>query len=198
MKRLVMLIFLCSCLGGAALAQQSATVAGTIAAPEAIPDNARVGVHVVDRDGVWGREVGTGTPQGEAFSVELSGAAEPLTPFRSDDVVLPGLQNNYSLSPEVDFTRAQVNVYIDEDGNGAFDRTTDTPYLGLAGTESPTGFFVPIYVSADTTLEAAGAALEFKAGWNIFSVSFPEGDDPVYAVSSGLDNARLDVFPSAP
>ena len=197
MKRLVMLIFLCS-FGGAAWAQQSATVSGTIAAPEALPESARVGVHVVDRDGVWGREVGTATPQGDGFSVELSGAADTLTPFRSDDVVLPGLQNNYSLSSEVGFTRAQVNVYLDENGNGTFDRTTDTPFLGLAGTEGPTGFFVPIYVDADTTLEAAGEALTFRQGWNIFSVSFPEGSDPVYAVSSGLDNARLDVFPSEP
>ncbi len=198
MKRLVMSIFFCLGLSGAALAQQSATVAGVIAAPEALPEGARVGVHAVNQDGVWGREVGTATPQGDTFSVQLSGATDTLAPFRSEDVVLPGLQNNYSLSPAVNFTRAQINVYVDQNGNGTFDRSSDTPYLGLAGTEAPTGFFVPIYVDADTTLEAAGTDLAFKQGWNIFSVSFPEGGDPVYAVSTSLDNARLDVFPGAP
>jgi hypothetical protein len=196
MKRLIMLMFLC--LFGGALAQRSATVAGTIAAPEALPETARVGVHVVDRDGVWGREVGTATPQEDAFRVELSGSSDALTPFRSDDVVLPGLQNNYSLSREVGFTRAQVNIYLDENGNGTFDRNTDVPYLGLAGTEAPTGFFVLLYVDGDTTLEAAGEVLELQEGWNVFSVSFPEEGAPVYAISNALDNARLDVFPGAP
>lgn len=196
MKRLVMLVFLV--LFGGASAQQSATVSGSVAAPEALPENARVGVHLVDSNGVWGREIGTATPSGGSFSVELSGAAEPLSPFRSADVILPGLQNNYSLGSEVGFTRAQLNVYLDENGNGTFDRETDVPYLGLAGTESPTGFFVPLYVDADTSLEAQGETLELRAGWNIFSVRFPEEGEAVYAVSSTLDAARLDVFPSAP
>jgi hypothetical protein len=97
-----------------AWAQQSATVAGTIEAPDALPENARIGVHIVDENGVWGREIGTTTPSDGRFSVELAGTAEPLGPFRSGDVVLPGLQNDYSLEPDVNFTRAQVNVYLDE------------------------------------------------------------------------------------
>lgn len=196
MKRLTILVLLA--FFGGALAQQSATVSGSIAAPEALPENARVGVHLVDDNGVWGREIGTAIPSEGTFSVELSGSAEPLSPFRSAEVILPGLQNNYSLSSEVGFTRAQLTVYLDENGNGSFDRDTDTPYLGLAGTEAPTGFFVPLYVDADTSLEAGGETLELRAGWNIFSVRFPDEGEAVYAVSNTLDAARLDVFPSEP
>jgi hypothetical protein len=185
-------------LWGGAFAQQSATVSGTIAAPEALPENARIGVHIVDANGVWGREIGTSAPEDGSFSVELSGAAAPLAPLRSDEVVLPGLQHDYSLSPEVNFTRAQINVYLDENGNGTFDRTTDVPYLGLAGTASPTGFFVPLYVDQDATLEAAGETFALSAGWNIFTVRFPEGEAPQYGVSNTLDSARLDVFPGQP
>ncbi len=196
MKQLVFLV----CLGlfGGVWAQQSATVAGTVEAPEALPENARIGVHIVDQNGVWGREIGTATPNDGRFSVELVGTAEPLSPFSSSDVVLPGLQNDYSLEPDVNFTRAQVNVYLDENGNGTFDRNTDTPYLGLAGTSAPTGFFVPFYVDQDATMAADGETLELKAGWNIFTVRFPDGAEPDYNVSSSLDAARLDVFPGSP
>ncbi len=183
---------------GWASAQQSATVAGTVEALSGLPENARVGVHIVDENGVWGREIGTATPEGGRFSVTLSGEAAPLGPLRSDDVVLPGLQNDYVLEPEVNFTRAQINVYLDENGNGTFDRATDTPYLGLAGTSAPTGFFVPLYVDKDATLEAAGEALALRAGWNVFTVGFPEGGEPVYRVVNALESARLDVFPGQP
>ncbi len=183
---------------GWASAQQSATVAGTVEALSGLPENARVGVHIVDENGVWGREIGTATPADGRFSVTLSGEAAPLGPLRSDDVVLPGLQNDYVLEPEVNFTRAQINVYLDENGNGTFDRATDTPYLGLAGTSAPTGFFVPLYVDKDATLEAAGEALALKAGWNVFTVGFPEGGEPVYRVVNALESARLDVFPGQP
>ncbi len=183
---------------GWASAQQSATVAGTVEALSGLPENARVGVHIVDENGVWGREIGTATPADGRFSVTLSGEAAPLGPLRSDDVVLPGLQNDYVLEPEVNFTRAQINVYLDENGNGTFDRNTDTPYLGHAGTAAPTGFFVPFYVDRDATLEAAGETLELRAGWNIFTVRFPEGEEARYNVSNSLDAARLDVFPGGP
>ncbi len=201
MKRLILLTFLSIwvlSIWSGAFAQQRATVSGTVAAPEGLPETARVGVHIVDTRGVWGREIGTATPENGVFTVELAGSTDALTPFRSSDVVLPGLQNNYSLSTSVNFTRAQIDVYLDENSNSTFDRETDTPYLGLAGTSEPTGFFVPLYVDADTTLEAEGQTFELKLGWNIFTVRFPEGGSPVYDVSNTLDAARLDVFPGSP
>ena len=196
MTRLILLI----CLGllNGAFAQQQATVSGTVATPEALPETARVGVHLVDPQGVWGREIGTAVPQDGTFEVELAGTADALTPFRSGEVVLPGLQNDYSLSNAVNFTRAQVDVYLDENGNGTFDREGDVPYLGLAGTSEPVGFFVPLYVDADTTLTAAGASYPLLEGWNIFTVRFPDGEEPQYAVVNTLDSARLDVFPGQP
>ena len=196
MTRLILLI----CLGvlNGAFAQQQATVSGTVAAPETLPATARVGVHLVDPQGVWGREIAGTTPQGGAFEVELAGTADALTPFRSGEVVLPGLQNDYSLSNAVNFTRAQLDVYLDENGNGTFDREGDVPYLGLAGTAEPVGFFVPLYVDADTTLTAAGASYPLLEGWNIFTVRFPDGEEPQYEVVNTLESARLDVFPGQP
>ena len=183
---------------GGACAQQRATVSGTVATPDGLPSDARIGVHIVDTRGVWGREIGTTAPKDGTFTVELAGSTDALTPFRSSDVVLPGLQNDYSLSRSVNFTRAQLDVYLDKNGNGTFDRETDTPYLGLAGISKPSGFFVPLYVDGDTTLEAGGQSYPFKAGWNIFTVRFPEGGKPEYRVSNTLDAARLDVFPGTP
>lgn len=180
---------------GTAAAQQGATVAGVIETVEPFPEGLRVGVHLVDQNGVWGREIGSVTPEGNAFLVTLSGPAEGLRPFRSSEVVLPGLQSDFRVVPEgVNYTRAQVNVYIDHNDNGTFDRNTDTPYLGLAGISDPAGFFVPLYVDQDATLEMAAGALELREGWNIFTVRFAEGAEPEFAVSNTLEGARLDVF----
>ncbi len=197
MKRALLILIIYLIWTGAS-AQQSATVSGAVATPDGLPETARVGAHIVDTWGVWGREIGTATPKNGMFELELTGSTDALTPFRSSDVVLPGLQNNYSLGTEVNFTRAQIDVYLDENGNSTFDRETDTPYLGLAGISEPSGFFVPLYVDADTTLEANGQSYPFKKGWNIFTVRFPEGGDPKYSVSNTLDAARLDVFPGEP
>ncbi len=192
--------FTCLCVtlfagGGVAAAQQSATVVGVIEAAEPLPEGVRVGVHLVDQDGVWGREIAAATPEEGAFQVTLSGSAEGLRPFRSSEVMLPGLQSDFRVLPEgISYVRAQINVYIDHNDNGTFDRNTDTPYLGLAGVTDPTGFFVPLYVDSGASLETAAGVLELEAGWNIFTVRFPEGTDPEFAVSDSLENARLDVF----
>ena len=198
MKRTILIGLVGLSLWGSAAAQQRATVSGTVSAPDGLPENARIGVHIVDTRGVWGREIGTTTPKNGKFQVELTGSTDALTPFRSSDVVLPGLQNNYSLGSSVNFTRAQLDVYLDENGNGTFDRETDTPYLGLAGISKPSGFFVPFYVDADTTLAAGGQTYNLKTGWNIFTVRFPEGGQPEYNISNTLDAAQLDVFPGEP
>ena len=198
MKRTILICLIGLSFLGSASAQQRATVSGVVTAPGGLPDDARIGVHVVDTRGVWGREIGGARPKNGKFEVELTGSTDALTPFRSSDVVLPGLQNNYSLGKNVNFTRAQVDVYLDKNGNGTFDRETDTPYLGLAGISKPSGFFVPLYVDADTTLEAGGQTFALKTGWNIFTVRFPEGGKPKYDISSTLDAAQLDVFPGEP
>lgn len=183
---------------GTAAAQQSASIAGVIETAEPFPEGLRVGVHLVDQDGVWGREIGGALPAEDGgFRVALTGSVEGLTPFRSSEVVLPGLQSDFRVMPDdVLYVRAQVNVYLDENGNGTFDRNTDTPYLGLAGISDPdpVGFFVPFYVDRDATLETAAGALELFEGWNVFTVRFAPGAEPEFAVSDTLERARLDVF----
>lgn len=179
-------------------AQQSATISGTLASATKLSDNVRVGVHAINAEGVWGREVGTTRPQNGRFEVDLGGSVTSLRPFRAAEVLLPGLQNDYTLSAEVNFTRAQIDVYLDKNNNGSFDRNSDEPFLGIAGTTKPTGFFVPIYVDGDTTLKAKGKTLAFKAGWNIFTATFPKDQDPQFKVSNKLKKAHLDIFPANP
>ena len=64
-------LFLVLALTAGAFAQQQATVSGTVTAPEALPETARVGVHIVDPQGVWGREIGGARPQNGTFSGQL-------------------------------------------------------------------------------------------------------------------------------
>lgn len=195
MKRLLILcviLFFAS-----ALAQQQATVSGLIQTEEELPAGARVGVHVVNRDGVTLAEVSSAPVVGGTFSVTTAAPPEDvLQPFRSGAVTLPGLQNEYRVTPEgVNFARALTKVYVDNNDSGGFDGLgNDTGYLGIASVESPTGFFVLLYVDKDATLAGRGAELELKQGWNIFTVRFPGEEETVYEISSELNDALLDVF----
>lgn len=198
-------VCICLLLGGlgVAVAQQGATVAGVLETLEPFPEGVRVGVgaHVVDQNGVWGREVGAATPtpsaEGATFSVRLTGEVAELAPFRSNEVSLPGLQDAYSVTPDdASYARAHLSVYLDENANGTFDRSTDTPYSGIAMVTAPTGFFNLIYVDKDVVVApSSGDDLEFRAGWNIFTARFPEDAEPEYTVSTSLEDVLLSVSP---
>ena len=189
-----------SCLG-VAFAQQSASVAGTVQTEGELPENARVGVHVVNLEGVWGDEIATATPDAGSFSVDITEEVAPdaLAPFDGSVVPLPGLQSEYNVSPSgVNFTRAQTDVYIDNNGNDTFDRETDTPYLGVINLEEPSGFFVVLYVDQDATLSAQGQSLELAQGWNLFTVRFSPEGEASYEVTPAVEDAVLDVFSPEP
>jgi hypothetical protein len=187
----------------AAAAQRSVTVAGVIETLEPLPEGApvRVGVHLINPGGVWGREVGGGTPtiteREITFSVNVTGEVAELLPFRSGEVNLPGLQDAYRVVPEdALYARAIVSVYLDHNGNGTFDRGIDTPYGGVAMVTSPTGFFNLLYVDRDVVVAPSeGGELAFQAGWNLFTARFPEDAEPEYAVSAALDDVLLSVAP---
>lgn len=179
----------------AAFAQRSATVAGIIESETELPEGTRVAVHVVDRDGVWGTEVASVVPVANTFSLEAAPIpAGELNPFRSGAVLLPGLQNEYRVSPEdVNYAQGRVNMYVDGDGNGVFDRVNDAFFIGVPSLESPVGFFSLIYVDRAATLTGAGQTLELAQGWNVFTVRFP-GEQPQYAVAPLVEDVKLDVF----
>ncbi len=195
MKRLLtILLFLFAI---SAWAQQSATISGLIKSEEALPEGMRVGVHVVNLDGVTLAELASAAPVAGTFSVTTAEpAADVLQPFRSGAVPLPGLQNEYRISPEgVNYARALTKVYVDNNGNEGFDGLeTDTGYLGVATVEDPLGFFVLLYVDKDATLSGSGTDLNLTAGWNIFTVRFPEDADPLYNIQAVVEDAVLDVF----
>lgn len=194
MKRLLLLLLL---VGGLALAQQEASLGGIIELIEGeLPEGTRVAIHIIDRDNVWQREIASSLPTAGTFTVVTQPVApEELLPFRSGAVLLPGLQNEYTVSPEgVNFAQARANMYVDANQNGVFDRTSDATYMGIASLENPTGFFAIIYVDKDATLTGKGATLELKAGWNVLTFLFPEGADPIYQVQPAVNNILMNVF----
>lgn len=180
----------------AAFAQGSATLSGIIKSEEPLPEGTRVAIHVVDRDGVWGQEVASVVPTAGTFSITAEpGAIEGLAPFRSGAVLLPGLQNEYRVRPEgVQYAQGRVNMYIDNNDSGVFERGADNVFIGIQSLEDPIGFYTFLYVDQDATLTATSSTLELKAGWNIFTVRFPGNERPEYAMVQNVNDAVLDVF----
>ena len=186
-----------SVLACTAAAQQSAELGGVIQFDGDLPEATRVAVHVVDRDGRWLTELASTTPVAGTFALDVplpDPAVEELRPFRSGAILLPGLQNEYRVSPDgVNYLQGRVNMYVDNNGNGLWDgNLVDTYFLGIASLES-VGFFSLIYVDQDATLTGAGETIELEEGWNVFTVRFP-GDTTAYDASASVDDILLDVF----
>ncbi len=199
MRRLVFTLVLV--LASAAFAQQSAELSGIVKSEQALPDGTRVAIHVVDNNNVWGLEVASVAPVGGTFKLTAKPIPQDqLRPFRSGGVLLPGLQNEYTVRPaaagstdQVMFAVGRINMYVDKNGNGVFDRVTDPWFIGVPSLENPVGFFTLLYVDRDAVLTGGGTELQLTKGWNVFTVRFP-GDKPVYAVQNNVNDIVLDVF----
>jgi hypothetical protein len=193
MMKLLILVFL---LLGGAVAQQQATLAGIIKTETDIPESTHVAIHLVDNDNIWLREIATVLPVAGTFSIATA-AINPgeLFDFKSGSILFPDLINEYDVAPaDVKYARALVSVYVDYNGNGIFDNTAvDKPLLGVVSLEEPVGFFTLVYVDKDATLTGKGTTLNFKQGWNIFTVRYPEGST-VYEVRPAVDDLIIDAF----
>lgn len=181
---------------GLGYAQQSATLSGIIKTEGALPAGTRVAIHVVDNDNVWGREVASVVPVTGTFSISAGPIpGEELRPFRSGALLLPGLQNEYRVSPDdVGYAQGRVNMYVDNNGNEVFDRVADNFFIGVPSLEEPVGFFSLIYVDKAATMTGSGVTLELQPGWNIFSVRFPQGSGARFQIQPRVEDAVLDVF----
>ncbi len=199
MRRLVFSLVLV--LASAAFAQQSAELSGIVKSEQTLPDGTRVAIHVVDNNNVWGLEVASVAPVGGTFKLIAKPIPQDqLRPFLSGSVLLPGLQNEYTVTPvdtnagdQVNFAVGRINMYVDKNGNGVFDRVTDPWFIGVPSLEKPVGFFSLLYVDRAAVLTGGGTTLQLKPGWNVFTVRFP-GDKPVYAVQPSVTDIALDVF----
>ncbi|HKJ92605.1 MAG TPA: hypothetical protein VJ957_05515 [Longimicrobiales bacterium] len=197
MRRLVFSLVLV--LASTAFAQQSAELSGIVKSEHPLPDGTRVAIHVVDNNNVWGLEVASVAPVGGTFKITAKPIPkDQLRPFLGGAVLLPGLQNEYTVkaasgSDQVDFAVGRINMYVDKNGNGVFDRVTDPWFIGVPSLEKPVGFFSLLYVDRDCVLTGGGSELHLKQGWNVFTVRFP-GDKPVYAVQPAVNDIVLDVF----
>ncbi len=186
----------------AGFAQQQATLGGLARVKNAegveeTPANTKVAIHIVDRDNAWVREIASGVPTAGTFSVTTAAVnADELTPFRNGAVLLPGLQNEYTVAPEsANFAKGQLNMYVDTAGNNVYDKDgTDSAFIGVASLDNPIGFFSLVYVDQAVTISGKGATLEFAAGWNVFTVRYPDGGEPVYAVGPTVNDVLMDVF----
>lgn len=192
MKRLLLTTLLA--LASLAWAQSGAVMSGIVKSDGPLAEGTRVAIHIVDSDNVWGLEVTSVAPVGGTFRVTPGAVpADQLKPFRSGSVLLPGLQNEYRVNEsDVNVAVARFNMYVDDNGNGVFDRLQDKFYVGVAQLEDPLGFFTLLYVDRAATLTGSGVELQLQPGWNVFTVRFP-ADRPEFAVVSAVDDIVLDV-----
>ena len=65
--------------------------------------------------------------------------------------------------------------------------------IGIPRLENPPGFFTLLYVDQAATLTGSGVELALSAGWNVFTVRFPE-ERAVYAVGTSVEDIVLDVI----
>lgn len=193
MKRL--LITVVAALAAVSFAQQGAPLSGIVQSEDDLAAGTRVAIHVVNADNVWGLEVASVEPVGGTFRITPSAVpAGELVAFRSGSVILPGLQNEYRVTPDgVNVAVARFNMYVDENGNGVFDRVQDKWYIGIPRLEDQFGFFTLLYVDKAATLTGSGVELQLNPGWNVFTVRFPE-DRAVYAIVPTVDDIVLDVI----
>ncbi len=193
MRRVLLAVALA--FAGAAAAQSTAPLSGIVMSEEPLAEGTRVAIHVVDADNVWGLEVASVEPVGGTFTVtpEEVPAAE-MRPFRSGGIILPGLQNEYRVSPEgVNVAVSRFNMYLDENDNGVFDRVQDKWFIGVAQLEDPVGFFTLLYVDRAATLSGSGVELQLEPGWNVFTVRFPQ-ERAEYAIVRSVEDIVLDVI----
>lgn len=177
-----------------ASAQQGAVLSGLIQSTEPLAENTLVAIHVVDADNVWGLQVASVVPVAGTFRIAPGEIpSEHLRPFRSGSVILPGLQNEYRISPDdVNVAVARINIYVDENGNNLFDRLVDRTYIGITNLDNPIGFYTLLYVDRAATLTAAGVELQMQPGWNVFTVRWP-GDTAVFDMTPSVEDIVLDV-----
>jgi hypothetical protein len=172
-------------------------LSGRIESLGELPQTARVGVHVIDAEGVTLAEVASVRPVASTFSLTTTTPSSTLLqPFSAGAVLLPGLQNEYQVSPQgAQFTRAIAKVYDDTNANSTFDNPESDPvYLGVASVENPVGFFVLLYVDQPVTLSGRGQTVNMATGWNVFTVRFPEEGRANYNATASAQDILLDIF----
>lgn len=197
MSRLLPALLL-ALVAGAACAQQNITLSGVVESEEALPDATRVSLQVLNADDAWVHEAASTTLLGGSFELDVGEAPpeEHLRTFRSGGVLLPGLQNEYRVQPEgVAVTRASLALYVDENGDGSYDREPEPEphFLALAQLDEPVGFFTALYVDQAATLEGTDATVELAQGWNVFAVRFPD-TGPAFGARASLTDVTLEVL----
>ncbi len=198
MKLLKMIGFLTFLITPVTFSQQMMTISGLVKSESGLLPNTRVALHLIDQQNNRYIEILGATPVAGTFNLSTTAPldASYLRPFLNGGTVLPGFQNEFTVSPEgAQFARAITNVYIDTTNNGTYDgHDTDPLYLGIASVENLPGFFALIYVDRDVTLSGAGTTLQLRTGWNIFTLRFDQESNATYTAQAVVNDAVLDMF----
>ncbi len=185
-------------LANIAFAQQMMTISGLVKSESALLPNTRVALHVIDQQSNRYVEILGVNPIAGTFNLSTTTAPDSslLRPLLNGGTVLPGLQNEFTVTPEgAQFARAITNVYVDSNNNATYDgHDTDPLYLGIASVENLPGFFALFYVDRDVTLNASGSAIPMYTGWNIFTVRFSQEGGATYTAQKIVNDAVLDMF----
>jgi hypothetical protein len=195
----ILAVLLLTALPGVALAQSSATLSGLIESDAPLPDSTRVAVFQVDSRGVWGRELATATPIANTFSLTVLADdvdTEGLLPFQAGSIRLPGLLSEYRVAPaDVNYTLGRVNVYLDNNESGAFEREGDGFLVGISSLENPQGYYNLVYVDKDVSMITSDLTLELKQGWNVYTFRLASENTPArYAILTNVDDVLLSQF----
>jgi hypothetical protein len=195
MRKLSLLLFMCL-FCTTVLAQQNVTVNGLIQWDEPLPDTTRVSIQVVDRDNAWRQEVASVQPVGGTFSIGTTGPVpETLQPFRSGAVVLPGLQTEYRVSPEVNYAIGRLGLYVDQNDTQRFERESDCYFVGIVTSEDTLTYLTLLYVDQDATLSGRNAELQLLQGWNVLTVqAASETGELEYDVQQTIDGVVVEVL----
>lgn len=178
---------------------QGVTLSGIIEASDPLPDTTRIGIFQVDSHGVWGEELDTTAPLAGTFTLTLEADdvdSNALMPFIAGSVRLPGLLSEYRVEPNnVNYTLGRVNVYLDNNQSGQFEREGDGFLVGIASLEEPQGYFNLIYVDQDVMMVAEDITLELKQGWNIYAFRLADESNAArFAIVTNIDDVLLSQF----
>lgn len=194
MKTTLLVMIALLAFASAATAQQAVTIGGFVRMEGAVPEDTRVGVHVIDLDGNTLEELASTGLVAGTFSMTTPSARPMLSPFTDGAVPLPGLQSDYRVSPTgVNYARAVTKVYTDSDESGDYTPGVDGGFVSIATLESG-GFFVLLFVDQDATLTGRGASVDLLEGWNVFAVQAGAEGELRFVALERVDDIVLDTF----
>jgi hypothetical protein len=158
--------------------------------------NLRIGVFLVDRNGIPNRELISVVPTNSAFAVSINETTPPaalLGVLSSESLDWPGLLGDVKITGQARAVRAMLRGYSDTDRNGAFNNNDK-----LLETTITRGRGNMILVYAENRFRVQGDRgfdLTLEQGWNLVAIELGRTIETKRV--ERLDNLQLEVFANA-